>query len=444
MKLTVVVPICNVEDYIEECLRSLCRQTLQDVEFLCIDDGSTDASGRIADEYAKKDTRFRVIHKANEGYGKTMNLGLKEAHGEYVGIVESDDFVDPQMFEQLYRTAVTTGADIVKSNFYILGAGGDTIFCNLLEGCTYHKLCSAETDPHLLMTGMFIWTAIYRKSFLKENQIWFRETPSAAHQDIGFYLKTMALCRKIYLIPEGYLHYRANRKDSSGQHPERRIRFCEEFMDYWSFLRQRPLEDQVIGAAAAPNMFLRYRDEVWPVLPNRTRYHYMRQAWDDFQQLQASGLLIKKYWSNEDWRMLQSFLNHPERFYANIDAGKQEKVFLRKGLLASLRDADELYLYGAGQVAKWMLKRLRRYNVKVQGLLVEQLEKNPKQVAGIPVYQFADSAIHQDVSFIIIALSPRKESVQQNVYRALKDAGYCHVIPLTEELLEAIEIEDDV
>ena len=118
LKLTVIVPICNVEDYVAECLESLCAQTLQDVEFLCIDDGSNDRSGEIADEYAKKDARFRVLHKANGGYGKTMNLGLREARGEYIGIVESDDFVNADTFEQLCETAAATGADIVKANFY--------------------------------------------------------------------------------------------------------------------------------------------------------------------------------------------------------------------------------------------------------------------------------------------------------------------------------------
>ena len=352
LKLTVIVPICNVEDYVAECLESLCAQTLQDVEFLCIDDGSNDRSGEIADEYAKKDARFRVLHKANEGHRKTMNLGLREARGEYIGIVESDAFVNADTFEQLCETAAATGADIVKANFYNYDAEHGDTFHALLEGCTYHKMCSAATEPRLLMTDMFIWTAIYRRSFLEENGISFRGTPSAAHQDIGFYLKTMALCRKVYLLPDAYLHYRVSRKDSSVQHTERRIRFYEEFMDYWSFLRRRSREEQMVGAAAACNMFLRYRKYVWPVLPNWNRYRYLKQAWEDFQQLQADGFLVETYWEPEEWKLLQAFLQHPEQLYATNDAEQQEKVFLRKGWLASLRDSCAVYLYGAGQVAQ--------------------------------------------------------------------------------------------
>ena len=290
---------------------------------------------------------------------------------------------------------------------------------------------------------MYIWTSIYRRSFLEKNQIRFRETPSAAHQDISFYLKTMALCKKIYLVPESYLYYRVNRKDSSVQHLERRTQFYDEFMGYWSFLRQRSPEEQAVGAAAAPNMLLRYRNDVWPVLTARNQYQYLKQAWKDFQKLGEDGLLIEKYWTHQEWSFLQKLLDDPEAWLAENGMDRQRKITLRRGLLAALRGASKAYLYGAGQVAKWMMKQLQEEGLEVKGLLVESLDRNPKQVDGIPVRQFADRAMDRESSTVLIALSPQKEDVQHHVYCALKDAGYRHVILLTKELREIINFNDD-
>lgn len=116
--VSILVPIYNVERYLEKCLNSLISQTLKNIEIICINDGSTDNSLAIIKKYAQKDSRIVIINKKNTGYGDSMNQGLKRAKGEYIGIVESDDFVDKKMFEVLYNMALQYKADIVKSSFY--------------------------------------------------------------------------------------------------------------------------------------------------------------------------------------------------------------------------------------------------------------------------------------------------------------------------------------
>jgi glycosyltransferase involved in cell wall biosynthesis len=115
-KISVVVPVYNVEKYLKECIDSIINQTLEDIEIICVNDGSTDSSLEILNDYAKKDSRIIVINKSNSGYGHTMNMGLNAATGEYVGIIESDDFADKNMFEDLYKLAKEYDADI----FHIL------------------------------------------------------------------------------------------------------------------------------------------------------------------------------------------------------------------------------------------------------------------------------------------------------------------------------------
>lgn len=142
--VSVLVPVYNVKTYLRECLDSLAAQTLDSIEFICIDDGSTDGCSEILDAYAAKDVRFRVIHKENSGYGASMNVGLRAARGTYIGIVESDDFADAEMFAALSREADANHADVVKSNFFSFTKREGDRFCELLKGCSYRKICSIK------------------------------------------------------------------------------------------------------------------------------------------------------------------------------------------------------------------------------------------------------------------------------------------------------------
>ena len=116
--ISVIVPVYNVEPYLRKCLDSIVNQTYRDFEILIIDDGSTDGSGRICDEYAEKDSRIKVFHTENRGLSCARNLGLAEAKGEWIGFVDSDDWIEPDMYEVLIRRAEETGADVVECSHY--------------------------------------------------------------------------------------------------------------------------------------------------------------------------------------------------------------------------------------------------------------------------------------------------------------------------------------
>lgn len=117
--VSIVIPVCNVEKYLRECLDSVINQTMTELEIICVDDGSNDNSLSILKEYENKDNRIIVISKENSGYGNTMNVGMDKATGEYIGIVESDDYIEKNMFERLYAVACKYNAEIVKSDHYI-------------------------------------------------------------------------------------------------------------------------------------------------------------------------------------------------------------------------------------------------------------------------------------------------------------------------------------
>ncbi|MGX2973256.1 glycosyltransferase family 2 protein, partial [Helicobacter sp. T3_23-1059] len=116
-KISIIIPCYNVERYVRECVESVLNQTLREIEIIIVNDGSTDGTGEILHEVANKDKRIILITQENGGYGVAVNNGIAKAKGEYIGIVESDDFINPQMYEKLYAKAKETDAQVVKCNF---------------------------------------------------------------------------------------------------------------------------------------------------------------------------------------------------------------------------------------------------------------------------------------------------------------------------------------
>ena len=112
MKISVIVPVYNVEKYLTKCVDSIMNQTYKDLEIILVDDGSTDNSGKICDEYVKKDKRFKVIHKKNGGLSDARNVGIKNSTGEYLSFIDSDDYIDNDMIECLYNACIKNNADI--------------------------------------------------------------------------------------------------------------------------------------------------------------------------------------------------------------------------------------------------------------------------------------------------------------------------------------------
>ena len=115
--ISVIVPVYNVEKYFDACINSIISQTYKELEIILVDDGSTDSSGRLCDQYAKKDSRIKVIHKENGGVSSARNTGIDIATGEYITFVDADDYIDANMYETLYEMAIKTGAEIVECDF---------------------------------------------------------------------------------------------------------------------------------------------------------------------------------------------------------------------------------------------------------------------------------------------------------------------------------------
>ena len=242
-KVSVVVPVYNVEKYLPECLNSIMQQSLKEIEIIVVDDGSTDDSLSIIEDYAKKDSRIVVISKENRGYGHSMNRGFEKAQGEYIGIVESDDCARPEMFEKLYEQASLNNADIVRSNYYTMADNGtkfDLIDILNLAHAPYYGVFNPQDYQDILRGSPAIWTGIYKRDFITKSDITFLESAGASYQDTGFMLKVLIAAERVVLMREAFLNYRIDNESSSVKSGAKVFCVSDEYASLEDFLFHYP------------------------------------------------------------------------------------------------------------------------------------------------------------------------------------------------------------
>ncbi|MBO5286700.1 MAG: glycosyltransferase [Clostridia bacterium] len=245
-KVSVVVPIYNAERYLRQCLDSIINQTLTDIEIICVNDGSSDSSREIIEEYVKRDNRIKAIHKGNSGYGDSMNKGLDIAGGEYIGIVESDDYIEPNMLEELYSCAKKNDLDFCKCGFYFYYSRESRNKKSPISNdlIALDVFCPTEIKSQKKKLKLFglqpaIWSAIYKRDFLTENNIRFNETPGASYQDTSFNFKVWALAKRTKLLKDCLIHYRQDNEGSSINSSGKANFICYEYNTIWEFLKGR-------------------------------------------------------------------------------------------------------------------------------------------------------------------------------------------------------------
>ena len=248
--VSVLVPIYNVEQYLEKCLDSLLAQTLTDFEAILINDGSTDGSRDIIQRYLDLDERFVVIDKENSGYGASMNMGLDRAEGTYVAILESDDFYEADALEKLCKAATDTGAEVAKANFWLCWSKPEERQerCEVVLPEMAGRVCKPLEDPDktIFYQKPSIWSAVYRRDFLQRAGIRFLETPGASFQDTSFSFKVWALADWAVYLDDCVLFYRQDNEGSSVNNPGKAYCVCDEYAEMGRFLEQRPAIDKVL------------------------------------------------------------------------------------------------------------------------------------------------------------------------------------------------------
>lgn len=220
-KVSIIVPIYNVEKYLDRCMQSLLGQTLKDIEIIMVDDGSPDNCPKMCDEYAKKDERVKVIHKKNAGLGMARNSGLDIATGEYVAFVDSDDYVDISAYERMYESVKRLNADAVFSGIKTETASGvwieeetDGSETLLNKEKTYEFVLGMVANPPGVKEerahSMSVWHSLYKKEIIDKNQLRFVSEREYVCEDIPFQVDFLTRCNSLLVLPFVCYYYCLN------------------------------------------------------------------------------------------------------------------------------------------------------------------------------------------------------------------------------------------
>ncbi len=203
-KISVTVPVYNTSRYLYQCLNSLAVQTLQDIEFIIVDDGSTDNSGIICDAYSKKDSRFKVIHQPNGGSAVARETGLKNAVGDFIIVCDSDDWVEPTIYEILYNKAISTNADMVTCGFFTEYDNGKQLSSYII----FREIDGIVVNDDLLARGAgWSWVKLIKRSLFEKADIHYEPGINLSEDSLIMY-KIMKNNPKVVQIDQPLYHYR--------------------------------------------------------------------------------------------------------------------------------------------------------------------------------------------------------------------------------------------
>ncbi len=252
-KVSVIVPVYNVEPYIDRCMESLLGQSLKDIEIILVDDGSPDNCPQICDKYAEQYDNVKVVHQANAGLGPARNSGMQVATGDYIGFVDSDDWTGPEMFERLYEAAVRDNADIVASGHQdwtdgkvtktkIHPLAGTTIKTKQeIENIRKNLYGHSPEDSVVEAFPMSVWIAIYRRKMIQDNALKFKEILS---EDTIFNL-TAYKCAEVITFTDGtdYCYRKENQPSITQSFSDKKLLRYQDFLTTLSQMANEETDD---------------------------------------------------------------------------------------------------------------------------------------------------------------------------------------------------------
>ena len=347
-KLSVIIPCLNSSKYIEKCAESVLAQTMSDIEIIFVDAGSTDGTLEIINRYIN-DERVILLNSEKKSYGYQMNLGIRMSSGEYIGIVESDDYIDVNMYKDLYDKAVKGGYDYVKANyteFYF--NQNERKYCykerNVLDKMElYNKDLNASATPTLMRNDIVaIWSGIYSKKFLIENNIEFNETMGASFQDTGFWACISMTSRRCLYVDNSYYRYRIDNPNSSTFQSNKLYCICDEFQ----YIQERVPEDHLIYFSERLSwiMYRKYKTNLERVSRENKFDFYSRMA-SDLSSWNKRYNVKGEYYAAEEWDDLKNIVRSPSEYL-------EQKMSEKEDFISSFSAQDQVIIYGAGRVAK--------------------------------------------------------------------------------------------
>ncbi len=447
VKVSVILPSLNVGPYIEECLKSVCNQTLRDIEILCIDAFSTDTTRQVIKKYQKEDERIQLIDSERKSYGFQMNLGIEKAKGKYIGIVETDDYICPDMYASLFDIAENKQCDYVKADFdFVNDSNGyieftrDRLFPDNSD--IYGTVLDPSKNEYIYLHDHNIWKGVYLKKFLLDNCIRFNESLGAAYQDIGFAMQVFSSARSAYYSDKSFYRYRIGRADSSVKSPKTLMFIWQELQ----FLMNRSNWPNQFNVCAVFSRFaLAFTDELRRILVNcgisiedKNIRPYFDLICSKYKEFMQQGI-----WPNDDTNPgtketmllvlqdIDAFIKNEQIAYTKQQAIFAEQKTKREQFYSSVDSlkVKNIIIFGAGAYGRSCYRDLYAKNISVAAFLDNNEKLKGTLLHGIQVIVPADLALFQkeigDTGFIIANKSHAEELSEQLIKMGIPENKIC-------------------
>lgn len=383
------MPSLNVGKYIEKCLKSVVNQTFIDMEILCIDAGSIDGTLDIIEHYAQVDSRIRLIHSDKKSYGYQINLGVNMAKADYIGIVETDDFIDSQMYERLYSEILKQPLDYVKCKAFfaseIFPEEFKTVYLNPLTNNDYYGdvLCPKEY-PELEFSDRFIWNGLYKKELMEEVKL--NESAGAAFQDVGFAFNLhLKAIKAVYIDYAGY-YYRVNNNEASCCNPKSFRFFLDEY--YFAGINKKEISFER-KCQVYLRMFAQFETRI-RMMAEAGRYWDEKS--DDIEEYRkillnaavenyigesnlSEGQLIELDMLKDSAKALYGIF-----LYRHLEEKRRMKKYLKQF------DGKEIILFGTGKKSLYIHGLLSNYNKTKLIAYCDNKASDNQMFRGLPVY----------------------------------------------------------
>lgn len=404
-KISVIIPIYNVEKYLKECLNSVVNQSLSDIEIICVNDGSTDDCLTIIQSFAAHDNRIKIIDKPNSGYGHSVNMGIDMAAGKYISIVESDDYVDNNMLEELYNIAENYQVDVVKtdSRYFINSPDGyHFTYRNAFppeNHQLYGKVLSSTEDMRVFDSYVYTWAGIYRRDFLNKYCIRHHESPGASYQDNGFWFQTMMFAEKIYFHNKAYYNLRRDNPNSSIHSKGKVFCICDEY----DFIDEKIRTSGLNNIKKYLEVCFRWRLRNYIGTFDRISPEYRQIYWERIQRdinlAGRSGNVNPRLFSGKEWNYIYYIMNN--NIPLHIDY-----AFVPESIRKKIEGSDRIILYGAGKVAERVYTLLERGGQSHRIIAVVVSKKEAASFYNLPVFEFDNYEV-EEKDLIIISVGDK-------------------------------------
>jgi len=291
--VSVIIPVYNLEHYVRRCLDSVVGQSIEDIEIICVNDGSTDGSLEILKDYGKKDPRIRVIDQENRGQGFARNAGINMAKGEYIGFVDGDDWIEAEMYETMYAAAKQNDSDLHLCTVRRVDADGNElgIRCDY-EWCIGRKFendtiafSRCDVADEVFKVARFCWNKIYKSAFLKKNKIFFSSI--RCYEDNIVHFRSFFEAERISITRKPFYNYRINRAGASSSKSRQILALFDANREVKQYLEASPLETALVQRF--DNYRIRRYLTYYYILERKDRKQFFARMSAEFQAMDASS-----------------------------------------------------------------------------------------------------------------------------------------------------------